>query len=84
MPAVTRSTQNQNTPQTSTPSLMLLDVMLPRRYGMAICRERRQFSALPVIFLTARIDAIDRLLGSISERVITSASHSVHARSLSA
>ncbi|MFM0627027.1 response regulator [Paraburkholderia xenovorans] len=45
------------------PSLMLLDLMLPGRNGMNICRELRQFSALPVIILTARIDEIDRLLG---------------------
>jgi two-component system, OmpR family, response regulator BaeR len=45
------------------PSLMLLDLMLPGRNGMDICRELRQFSALPVIILTARIDEIDRLLG---------------------
>lgn len=45
------------------PSLMLLDLMLPGRSGMDICRELRQFSPLPVIILTARIDEIDRLLG---------------------
>ncbi|MDE1182156.1 response regulator [Paraburkholderia sp.] len=45
------------------PSLMLLDLMLPGRNGMDICRELRQFSALPMIILTARIDEIDRLLG---------------------
>ncbi|MFM0124428.1 response regulator [Paraburkholderia sp. RL18-101-BIB-B] len=45
------------------PSLMLLDLMLPGRNGMDICRELRQFSPLPVIILTARIDEIDRLLG---------------------
>lgn len=42
---------------------MLLDLMLPGRSGMDICRELRQFSALPVIILTARIDEIDRLPG---------------------
>ncbi|NPT43840.1 response regulator [Paraburkholderia sp. 1N] len=45
------------------PALMLLDLMLPGRSGMDICRELRQSSALPVIILTARIDEIDRLLG---------------------
>jgi two-component system response regulator BaeR len=49
--------------RTTPPSLMLLDVMLPGRNGMDICRELRQFSALPVIILTARVDEIDRLLG---------------------
>jgi len=45
------------------PSLMVLDLMLPNKNGMDICRELRQFSALPVIMLTARVDEIDRLLG---------------------
>lgn len=45
------------------PALMLLDLMLPGRNGMDICRELRQFSSLPVIILTARVDEIDRLLG---------------------
>jgi len=45
------------------PSLMLLDLMLPGRGGLDICRELRQFSELPVIILTARIEEIDRLLG---------------------
>src|SRR5882757_3378537 len=49
--------------RTTPPSLMLLDLMLPGRNGMDICRELRQFSTLPVIILTARIDEIDRLLG---------------------
>ncbi|MGI4859170.1 MAG: response regulator [Janthinobacterium lividum] len=45
------------------PDLMLLDLMLPGRGGIDICRDLRQFSALPVIILTARVDEIDRLLG---------------------
>ena len=45
------------------PAALVLDIMLPRRDGMSICRERRQTSALPVIMLTARAEAIDPLLG---------------------
>jgi len=45
------------------PSLILLDLMLPGRNGLEICRELRTFSAIPVIILTARVDEIDRLLG---------------------
>lgn len=45
------------------PSLILLDLMLPGRNGLEICRELRTFSAVPVIILTARVDEIDRLLG---------------------
>jgi two-component system response regulator BaeR len=49
--------------QAQPPSLILLDLMLPGRSGLEICRELRAFSALPVIILTARVDEIDRLLG---------------------
>jgi len=45
------------------PSALVLDVMLPHRDGMSICRELRQTSTLPVIMLTARVEEIDRLLG---------------------
>ncbi|CAI3801010.1 Transcriptional regulatory protein BaeR [Pseudomonas sp. MM221] len=43
--------------------LMLLDLMLPGRDGLDICRELRGFSRLPLIMMTARVDEIDRLLG---------------------
>src|SRR5690606_14259782 len=45
------------------PDLILLDVMLPGRVGMDICRELRTFSTVPVIMLTARVEEIDRLIG---------------------
>jgi two-component system response regulator BaeR len=45
------------------PDLILLDLMLPGRDGMEICRELRTFSAVPVIMTTARVEEIDRLLG---------------------
>lgn len=45
------------------PSLLLLDVMLPGRDGLAICREVRAFSSIPIIMVTARVEEIDRLLG---------------------
>ncbi|KGD72212.1 transcriptional regulator [Tatumella morbirosei] len=45
------------------PDLMILDLMLPGKDGLSICRELRQFSDLPVIMLTARSEEIDRLLG---------------------
>jgi two-component system, OmpR family, response regulator BaeR len=49
--------------KTNTPDLILLDLMLPHRDGLDICRELRTFTALPLIMVTARIDEIDRLLG---------------------
>ena len=45
------------------PDLMLLDLMLPGRNGMDICKDLRGFSSLPVIMTTARVEEIDRLLG---------------------
>lgn len=45
------------------PAALVLDVMLPHRDGMSICRELRLTNTLPVIMLTARVEEIDRLLG---------------------
>lgn len=45
------------------PSLLILDLMLPGKDGLAICREVRQFSDLPIMMLTAKVDEIDRLIG---------------------
>lgn len=45
------------------PDLILLDLMLPGKDGLEICKEIRQFSSLPIIILTARVEEIDRLLG---------------------
>ena len=47
----------------SPPDLLILDLMLPGKDGLSVCRELRQFSDLPVIMLTARSEEIDRLLG---------------------
>jgi two-component system response regulator BaeR len=43
--------------------LVLLDLMLPGRDGLELCREIRSFSPVPIIMVTARIEEIDRLLG---------------------
>ena len=43
--------------------LVILDVGLPDRSGFDVCRDLRERSAVPVIFLTARSDEIDRVLG---------------------
>ena len=43
--------------------LVILDVGLPDRSGFDVCRDLREASAVPVIFLTARSDEIDRVLG---------------------
>jgi len=43
--------------------LVILDVGLPDRSGFELCREIRSRSAVPIIFLTARADEIDRVVG---------------------
>ena len=45
------------------PDLIVLDIMLPGIDGIALCREIRGFSDVPVIMLTAKVEEIDRLLG---------------------
>ncbi len=45
------------------PALLVLDVGLPDMNGFEVCRQLRQFSNVPVIFLTARSDEIDRIVG---------------------
>ena len=45
------------------PALAVLDLMLPGMNGLALCKEVRSFSNLPLIMVTARVEEIDRLLG---------------------
>jgi two-component system catabolic regulation response regulator CreB len=43
--------------------LVVLDVGLPDRSGFELCRAIRRHSDVPVIFLTARADEVDRVVG---------------------
>lgn len=47
----------------NTPDLILLDLMLPNKDGLTVCKEIRAFSNVPIIMVTARAEEIDRLLG---------------------
>ena len=43
--------------------LVLLDLMLPGKDGLAVCRDLRASSDVPIVMITARVDEVDRLLG---------------------
>jgi len=43
--------------------LILLDIMLPGKDGLTICKEIRRESDIPIIFISARVEEIDRILG---------------------
>ncbi|MDB6062694.1 MAG: two-component system response regulator BaeR [Verrucomicrobiaceae bacterium] len=45
------------------PAAILLDIMLPGRDGIGLCRDIRTFSSVPILIVTARVEEIDRLLG---------------------
>jgi two-component system, OmpR family, catabolic regulation response regulator CreB len=44
-------------------ALIILDIGLPDLDGFELCREIRKSSTVPIIFLTARSDEIDRVVG---------------------
>ena len=44
-------------------ALIILDIGLPDISGFDVCKKIRQFSDLPIIFLTARNEEIDRIVG---------------------
>jgi|TARA_R110000868_G_scaffold170186_4_gene405395 two-component system response regulator BaeR len=43
--------------------VILLDLMLPGKNGIEICKSIRQTSQIPIIMVTAKVEEIDRLLG---------------------
>jgi two-component system phosphate regulon response regulator PhoB/two-component system alkaline phosphatase synthesis response regulator PhoP len=52
--------------KTHTPDLFILDIMLPDTDGFEICRQirkNRKFDASPIIFLSAKSDEVDKVLG---------------------
>ena len=46
-----------------TPDLVLLDIMLPRMDGFQVCQRVREFSAVPIIMITARGQSQDKIKG---------------------
>ncbi|MBU0606333.1 MAG: response regulator transcription factor [Armatimonadetes bacterium] len=47
----------------SRPDLVILDIMMPGKDGYEVCRELRAHGSLPIIFLTARDDEIEPIVG---------------------
>ena len=45
------------------PDLVLLDIMMPKKDGWQVCREIREISSKPIIMITAKGEAFDRVLG---------------------
>ncbi|CAB3842839.1 MULTISPECIES: response regulator [Achromobacter] len=45
------------------PAITILDLMLPGRDGLQVCRDLRAFSSAPILMLTAREDDLDQILG---------------------
>jgi len=51
-------------------ALVILDIGLPDISGFDVCRELRRHSNVPVIFLTARSDEVDRIVGGVHSEAV--------------
>ena len=49
--------------KSANPSLAVLDIGLPEMDGLELCKAIRRDSDLPILFLTARDDEVDRIIG---------------------
>lgn len=49
--------------QTEQPDVILLDVMMPKKDGFAVCREIRETSNVPILMITARGEDFERIMG---------------------
>ncbi|TDQ38369.1 response regulator YycF [Aureibacillus halotolerans] len=49
--------------EANVPDLVLLDIMLPQKDGMEVCKEIRKNHQMPIIMLTAKDSEIDKVLG---------------------
>ncbi|HWH77155.1 MAG TPA: response regulator transcription factor [Candidatus Binatus sp.] len=45
------------------PNLIVLDITMPEWDGLAVCREVRKSSDVPILFLSSRADEVDRIVG---------------------
>ena len=49
--------------QEQNPDLLVLDVMMPNMDGLTACAKIREFSDIPIILLTAKVEDMDKLIG---------------------
>jgi DNA-binding response OmpR family regulator len=56
------------------PDFVLLDIMMPEMDGYAVCRGRWHGEHIPIVFLSAKDEEIDRVVGLELGQMITSAS----------
>ncbi|MBI2868573.1 MAG: response regulator transcription factor [Chloroflexi bacterium] len=49
--------------ETESPDLILLDIMLPELDGYNVCQRIREFSSVPIIMLTAKVEDTDKVKG---------------------
>ncbi|WP_369900042.1 response regulator transcription factor [Bacillus manliponensis] len=45
------------------PHLMILDIMMPNIDGIEVCRRIREFSNIPILMLSAKVEDMDKILG---------------------
>jgi two-component system OmpR family response regulator len=46
-----------------TPDVVVLDILMPEMDGLEVCRQLRQKSQVPILFLSSRDEELDRVLG---------------------
>ena len=60
---VTRGDEAMSAFRSFRPDVVLLDLMLPGRDGIDVCREIRSESGVPIVMLTAKSDTVDVVVG---------------------
>jgi DNA-binding response OmpR family regulator len=48
------------------PDMILLDIKMPKMDGLEVCRHIRKYVSCPIIFLTARVEDMDKIAGFVS------------------
>ncbi len=61
--SATTATEGMRVFKAVKPDLVLLDIMLPDGEGFDICKQMRQISQVPILFMSAKSEEIDKLLG---------------------